>query len=116
MRAVPGNLNLDTLIGQSLDQICIGAHDLQFRFTTSIIGCEGSVWVSDSLEKHLIFGRDGWEDTSSLMRLAGKKVRGWKKESSHLLSIHLENGFKIDLESEDSPWENFVLNTGEFVW
>ena len=51
-----------------------------------------------------------------IMRLAGQGVIGWKKESSHLLCIQLENGSKIYVESEDSPWENFVINFGESVW
>jgi len=116
MRAIPEDLNLDSLVGQTLNQICVGAYDLQFRFEELLICCEGSVSVGEIEGKSEIFTNKGWKDSSPLMRLAGQKIVGWKKESSHLLSIHLGNGSKIYFESEDSPWENFVINLGESVW
>jgi len=118
MKPIPKELNLDRLVGQMLQQICIGPNDLQFRFEADdCISCEGgSVSVTLAGIHHDIFTEDGWGDISPLTKMAGQVVESWRIESSHVLQLVLTPSTILRFISHDSPYEDFVVAPEVLVW
>ena len=117
MKPIPKELNLDRIIGQQLQQICIGAHDLQFRFEQdNQIRCQGTVTVTTNNTRYDIFTEKGWNHVTQLSLLAGREVRSWKVEDAHVLSITLDPLAVIHFISEDSPYEDFIVDPEETIW
>jgi len=117
MRPIPKDLNLDRLVGQQLQQICIGAHDLQFKFEgEDRIRCTGVVTVTIEEFCHDVFTEDGWKDASPLAKIAGRDVVSWKIESAYVFAITLTPAAVIRFISEDSPYEDFVVDPEVLVW
>jgi hypothetical protein len=117
MGPVPPEVNLDRMIGQQLQQICIGAYDLQFRFEgEDRIRCTGVVRVELDGHLHLVFGKDLWEDPTSLTKIVGREVIAWSVENSYTLAVSLTDGAVIRLISEDSPYEDFIIDPEVLVW
>ena len=117
MGPIPKDLNLDRLVGRQLEQICIGACDVQFRFGGED-KIRGSGFVSVEHRGRIVgvFTEEGWEDSRPLCEIVGMNVVGWKKESSHVLSIVLEDSYVLRLRSEDSRYEDWILDPEVFVW
>jgi hypothetical protein len=117
MHEVPEYLNLDRLIGQQLQQICIGAYDLQFRFMgDDRIRCTGLVHVVLDGEERLVFGEDLWHDSRPLTSIVGRDVTDWRRDGSHVLVVELGSNAAIRFTSQDSPYEDFIVDPEVQVW
>ena len=117
MKAIPSELNLDALIGQRLMHISLAEHNLQFHFEESIsIQGDGTVTViKGGIEKRMN-GDNGLFDSSPVAEILSKTVVSWEKKSSHCLSISLENDTTLLFTSEDSPYEDFIVEPIGIVW
>jgi hypothetical protein len=81
-----------------------------------MISCEGIVSIILGNTKHEVLTDSGWNDTSTLALLAGHTVQHWTIASSHTLEIRLSSSAIIQLISEDSPYEDFVIHPDLAVW
>lgn len=117
MKAIPSELNFDSLVGSKLIQVCLGEHDIQFHFCNSVsISGSGTVTVTrEGIEKKMN-GENGLSDSSPISNILGEQVTAWKKESSHCLSISLGEKKSILFTSEDSPYEDFIALPSGLVW
>ncbi len=117
MKAIPSELNLDSLVGQRLMQVSLGEHNLQFHFDESIsIQGDGTVTViKEGIEKRMN-GDDGLFDSSPVAGILSKTVTAWEKKSSHCLSISLGDDITLLFTSEDSPYEDFITEPFGIVW
>ena len=117
MGPIPKELNLDRFVGQQLQQICMGAYDVQFRFIgDDRIRCTGTVLVElDGLNQE-VFGTELWKDANPLHQIVGRDVTGWRIESTHTLAIFLSDEAVIRFVSEDSPYEDIIIDPEVQVW
>jgi len=117
MKPIPKELNLDRLVGQMLQQICIGPNDLQFRFEgDDRISCEGCVSVTLAGIHHEIFTEDGWSDISPLSGIVGQIVESWRVDSPNVLQVILAPATILSFTSSDSAYEDFVVDPEALVW
>jgi hypothetical protein len=63
-----------------------------------------------------VFHADTWEDVAPLPTIVGSDVASWRVETSHRFSITLSGGAVIRFDSEDSPYENFIVDPEGLVW
>lgn len=111
MFPIPAELNLDRLVGQQLQQICIGAYDVQFRFMgDDRIRCTRRVSVVLGGSEVELFNEGGWVDAAPLAKIVGRDVTAWCIESSHCFSVSLTENATIKFWSEDSPYEDIVID------
>lgn len=116
MGPLPPRFTLEELIGCRLNQVRIGPYDLQFHFDGEHgISCTGRVVVELDGQPTLVFDSETWGDVSSLPRLVGLDVTGWKIEGSHEFSVTLTGGTKIRFQSTDCQYEEFVIQPEGWV-
>ena len=117
MHAIPSTLNLDRIVGQEINQICIGTWDVQFHFTeNSCISGSGNIFMRLHATAIPLFTDEGWGNTSKISELLGREIVGWSIESSYALTISLIEDISIGFISEDSPYEDFVLSPDSISW
>jgi hypothetical protein len=80
------------------------------------IRCTGIVSVNLDGKSHEVFGADLWKDPSPLTRIVGRDVVSWRVESTHTFSVTLTDNAVISFTSEDSPYEDFIIDPEILVW
>lgn len=80
------------------------------------IRCTGHVSVVLDGREIMIFGSEGWENSTPLVKLVGRDVIAWRVESSHCFSVSLTDGAVLKFTSEDSPYEDFIIDPEVLVW
>ncbi len=111
MKPVPDNFTLEALVGQRVEQIRIGIHQLTIVFEGEYrIDCWGGVTVESRGKAGAVMTDDGWGDLSMLRGLAGLTVVSWKVEGSHEFSIALTGGTRLRFQGESGPHEDFYIH------
>jgi hypothetical protein len=112
MGPVPPDFTLEKLVGRQLNQISIGAYDVQFCFDCEhVISCQGRVIVEVNGNSTPVFqgGEPYWLDVAPLPRVVSRDVTAWKVEGSHEFSVTLTGGAKLRFQSTDCPYEEFII-------
>ena len=112
MRPVPDNFTLEALVGQRVEQLRIGIHQLTILFERDYrIDCWGGVTVESNGKAGAVMTRNGWGDLSMLRGLAGLTVVSWRVEGSHEFSITLTGRTTIKFHGgESGPYEDFYIH------
>jgi hypothetical protein len=63
-----------------------------------------------------VFGADGWLDPTPLAKIVGRDVTGWRIETSHCFCVALTDNALIRFWSEDSPYEDIVIDPEVLVF
>ncbi|MCB1091446.1 MAG: hypothetical protein KDL87_07940, partial [Verrucomicrobiae bacterium] len=80
------------------------------------ISCEGDVTITLDGVCHEVLTSEGWHDTFPLAKIVGRDVASWGVESSHVFRISLTPEAEIRFISEDSPYEDFIIDPEVLVW
>ena len=80
------------------------------------IRCTGRVTVSLDGRDIEVFGSEGWQDPTPLTEIVGRDVTGWKDESTHCFLVALTDGAIIRFWSEDSPYEDIIIDPEVLVF
>jgi hypothetical protein len=104
------DLDLSILIGRDLNQICVGRHDIQFRFSPDVSislqsratvlhdGKIAATWVEDK----------GWSSTG-YHKLLNQTVISARVESESMLEIVLSDHWQLQLFDESDQYESMTL-------
>ena len=63
-----------------------------------------------------VFGDEGWLDPTPLPKIVGRDVTSWRIESSHCFSLLLTDEATIRFFSEDSPYEDIIIDPEVLVF
>ena len=130
MHGVPSNLPLKQFIDATLDQICIGEHQLQFHFSTTLspseikhgkfpeprsVCVEGEWEFRDSTGKILdrVLEHSEWE-TYSIHRLLSQRVTAFTINPPRSFTLAFETGATLTIFDDVSiPYESFSIQPGD---
>ncbi len=116
MNPIPVDFDLSKLVGESLDQICIGKFQIQLRFKSGTIEGSGNVAFERASRREQLVGEE-WESTEGLETIIGSKVEAWEKRGDFEFALSFESGGTLVLKSEESPYEDFTVNIfNEAFW
>lgn len=111
MYRLPSEFNLSGLIGQQLNQLCIGPSDLQLNFERGwTIKCEGKVSSTIDSSQEVWFHGE-WYTTGSISSIVGKTVTTWKRKSDFEFELEFTGSTKLTFETEESPYESFTIES-----
>lgn len=112
MYRFPADLDLSSIIGQDLCQLCLGPYDLQLHFSNFALGI--SVWSDASL----LSGQtalsqwhpgEGW-NTLEFQKLVNATVAGFKVVDKSNLYIDFTNGLTLVLTDESEQFESIAIH------
>jgi hypothetical protein len=106
---------LGRLVGQHLRDVSIAEFSHSVSFDRDNIYGSGRLMAEKGNAVTVIFDDEALVDGSVLPKLVGATVAGWAVEGSHMFSVSLDNGFKLNFTGEDSPYEDFVIFDGVWV-
>ena len=109
MHDINSDLDLSPLVGQMLQQACMGQWDFQFHFEGWSITGQGRVDVTLKGSTTTLFN-GAWKDTSRLPELFGSKVESWRVTSKRSFEVLLEGGSILGFISESDQYEDFIIN------
>ena len=110
MYLLPEKLNLEELVGQEVNMVCVGPYDAQIKFEKDItiqalfklsgeIKGNKSVWFSGE-----------WVDTSNLLVVPKQEVKQILRASDTELQIKLTNEVTLSVYTEESQYESINIS------
>lgn len=129
MHGVPSDLPLQQFIDATLDQICIGEHQLQFRFSTTVSATDiqqgkfpepRSVFVESDWELRDRAGKilDRWQEHShresySIHRLLGQHVTAFRIDPPRSFTLVFESAATLTIFDDSTHYESFSIQPGD---
>ncbi len=115
MYGLPKDLSLEFLFGQTLLQVCIGAHDLILNFdndvsmtVTSRIGCAGA----DATEHEY---DDFKKAASDLMVFLNQTIAKAEGREDGTLRLAFDTGETLTIYDDSAEYESYTIRHGEKV-
>lgn len=110
MYRFPADLDLNEIIGNDLDQICLGGFDVQFVFgsrTTIAVQSRVSVFENDDL----LVAWDEKKNWSNLsfQRLLNATVKSYRVINDQTLEIQLSGALKLQLHDDSDQYESMQI-------
>jgi len=109
MYEIAPKFDLSPMVGQLLQQACLGQWDFQFHFEGWSITGQGRVDVTINGNTSTWFNGE-WKDTSKISALYGSAISSWGINSKRSFQVSLENGVVLNFISESDRYEDFVIN------
>ncbi len=110
MYGVPEDLDLSRLVGDALDQVCLGAHELQFRFrggtTLSVRGHWELHDDSGGLVDRALEPSE--RDCYRLHRLLGATVTGFALDAPRSFALAF-GGLRLTVFDDSDQYESFEI-------
>lgn len=102
---------LTSIVGQPLQQVCVGPYDVQFKFgSLHAIGCQGDVrvWAGDETIATWNEG-NGWSDVG-FQRLLYEPIIGWSGAGGEIMRIDFDGLLALEIHRPYSfqPGDIFV--------
>ncbi|MES2997067.1 MAG: hypothetical protein V4733_09690 [Verrucomicrobiota bacterium] len=129
MYGVPSDLPLQQFIDATLDQICIGEHQLQLHFSTTVSAIDiqqgkfpepRSVSVESAWELRDHSGEilDQWQehserDSYSIHQLLGRPVTAFRIDPPHSVTLIFDTGAALTIYDDSTHYESFSIQPGE---
>ena len=114
MYKLPRGLNLEELVGQEVNMICVGPYDAQIKFEKGVT-IQSLFKLSGEVEgKKSVWFSGEWVDTSSLLKVPKQEVIKVLRASDTELQIILINNVKLSIYTEESQYEsiNITMQNG----
>jgi len=110
MHGVPSDLIVEGLIGSDLQQICIGKHDVQFRFRSgTFIAVQGGARILKYETQVSVWTDEGSWDTLAFHELLNHSVTGYAVASNHVLRIDFDDGLVLELIDDSDQYESMQI-------
>ncbi len=114
MYPLPGESELQFLVGRTLEQVCVGAHSLRLSFDNGV-----TLTIQSSLT---LISTDGTTETleaeeyrqsaSAIARLIDGIIEQVRGDDSNTLHIRLANGKSLVLHEMPGPFESYTIDGG----
>lgn len=112
MYGINKDTNLDDLVGQTLEQVCIGLHDMQLKFSKNIaIVMQCEVIVNYNLDEKTI-SPDNPSELSFLAKMLGKSIIGYYIDEPYRLTLVFCDEAEIVLVDSNREYESYVIWIG----
>ena len=116
MHGVPANLPLATFIGCTLDQVCIGQHQLQFHFSGERgagggrISVEGGWQLQDAAGAEL----DGFQEHLDRQHyrihlVLGRTVSDFSIDAPRSFQLVFDSGHRLTVYDDSERYESFSV-------
>lgn len=109
MYRLADDFDLSELVGQQLNQLCIGPFDIQLHFDDGWT-IRGQGKVSGVIEsRREVWFHGEWNTTLYLPHVVGKDVIDWKKNGDFEFELEFLGGAKLAFETTESQYEDFII-------
>jgi len=110
MYKLPSELNLDELVGQEINMICVGPYDAQVKFEKGMT-IQSLFKLAGEIEgKYSVWFSGEWVDTSNLLKVPKQEVMQVLRASDTELQIVLSNDVKLSIYTEESQYESINIS------
>jgi hypothetical protein len=118
MYGIPANLDLEPFHGDDLTQVCVGAWDIQFKFTK---GGEISVWghwelqdaagtlLDQAVEDPVL------RDCHRVHRILKAIVVGSSIDPPRAFALHFDNGMTLRIFDSSEQYESCSIDPGGII-
>ena len=115
MYILPKDLNLEELVGQEVNMICVGPYDAQIKFEKGVTIQALNKLSGEVDGKKFVWFSGEWVDTSNLLKVPKQEVVQILRESDTELQIKLSNSVILSIYTEESQYEsiNILMPNGE---
>ncbi len=103
-------IEIEGMIDHTLNQICIGKYDVQFRFSSgTFIAVQGGANILESGQSIATWSEEGaWSDLS-FQRLVNHDVIGYSIPDSKTLRIDFDDNFVLELLDDSDEYESMQI-------
>lgn len=110
MYKLPSELNLEELVGQEVNMICVGPYDAQVKFEKGTT-IQALFKLAGEIEgKKSVWFSGEWVDTSSILKVPKQEVVQVLRTSDTELQIVLSNNVKLSIYTEESQHESINIS------
>lgn len=112
MYGLPEDIDLSPLVGQELQQICIGQSDAILNFSGEISIGSATNFVNYAANGETTSFTSPPEAAASLVRLLGSPVVAARREPPGTLVLEFANGERLDVPDAEEHYESYTLQIG----
>jgi len=110
MYPLPKELGLESLIGASIVQVCVGPYDAQVHFSNGT-----TIQAEYKLEgiyegKRSLWFLNEWKDSSGVMKVMDGVVVAFQRVSEWEFRIELSSNIALCFHTEDSQFESINIS------
>jgi hypothetical protein len=111
MYRIPLDLDLSRLVGSEINQICLGRHDVQFKFS-GLCHISTQITVIVKHEDDLISSwNENWS-TADFQMLLNRKIEGYSIPDDRSLVIVFCGGYTLMLRDDSDQYESMQIWLG----
>lgn len=116
MYGLPVDIDLSPLLGQELQQICIGQYDAILNFSGEASVGSATTFVCSSPNGETSAFTSPPAATPSLMRVLGSPVVAARREAPGTLVLEFANGERLDIPDAEEHYESYTLQIGSALY
>jgi len=113
MYLLSDKLNLDELIGQEINMVCVGPYDAQIKLEKGVTIQSLTKLEGEVNGKRSVWFSGEWIDTSYISKLPKQEIIEISKESSEVLKFTLTNSVAIYIHTEESQYESINITMSD---
>ena len=115
MYLLPEKLDLDELIGQVVNMVCVGPYDAQVIFEKGMVIQSLHKLEGEVKGVKILWFNGEWKDTSSIMKVPKQEVVAISRASDTELRIELTGNIALCFHTEESQYEsiNITMPNGD---